>query len=43
MPDQMPNASLERTRPGMPLQALISYWTVRAMPGRAAQLKRWFA
>jgi len=31
-----PNPSLKRTRTGMPLQALISFWAFHAMPARAA-------
>ena len=37
---QRPNPSIERTRTGMALQALISFWALRALPPRAAQLKR---
>ncbi len=36
----MPNKSLEPTRNGWPLQALISFWTFRAHPLLAAQLQR---
>ena len=32
---------IERTRTGMALQALISFWTLRALPARAAHVKRW--
>ena len=32
--------SIERTRHGSPLQALISFWALRAMPARAAHVKR---
>ena len=35
-----PNPSIERTRTGMALQALISFWALRAMPARAAHVKR---
>ena len=35
-----PNPSLERTRNGMPRMALISFWAMRVLPLRAAQLKR---
>jgi hypothetical protein len=35
-----PNPSFERTHTGMPLQALISFWALRVLPARAAQLKR---
>ena len=31
-----PNPSLKRTRAGMPLQALISFWAFHALPARAA-------
>ena len=31
-----PNPSLKRTRNGMPLQALISFWAFRGLPLRAA-------
>ena len=31
-----PNPSLKRTRNGMPLQALISFWALRGLPLRAA-------
>jgi hypothetical protein len=37
---QAPNPSFERTRTGMPLQAFISFWALRVLPARAAQLKR---
>ena len=37
----MPNPSFEPTRSGKPLQAFISFSTSRALPPRAAQLKRW--
>jgi len=36
-----PNPSIERTRNGMPRMALISFWAMRAMPLRAAHVKRW--
>jgi hypothetical protein len=36
----MHNPSLERTRYGMPRRALISFWALRVLPQRAAQLKR---
>ena len=36
-----PNPSIERTRTGMALQALISFWALRALPARAAHVKRW--
>ena len=35
-----PNPSIERTRNGMPRMALISFWAMRVLPLRAAQLKR---
>jgi hypothetical protein len=35
-----PNPSFERTPTGMPLQAFISFWALRVLPARAAQLKR---
>ena len=35
-----PNPSFERTRYGSPLQAFISFSALRALPPRAAQLKR---
>ena len=35
-----PNPSVERTRAGRPLQALISFWALRVLPVRAAHLKR---
>ena len=35
-----PNPSVERTRAGRPLQALISFWALRVLPARAAHLKR---
>ena len=35
-----PNPSVERTRSGRPLQALISFWALRVPPARAAHLKR---
>jgi hypothetical protein len=38
---QAPNPSFERTHNGRPLQALISFWALRVLPSRAAQLKRW--
>jgi hypothetical protein len=37
---QAPNPSFERTHNGRPLQALISFWALRVLPSRAAQLKR---
>lgn len=36
----LPNPSLEPTRNGWPLQALISFWALRAQPPLAAQLQR---
>ena len=36
----MPNPSIERTRTGMALQALISFWALRALSARAAHVKR---
>ena len=36
----LPNPSIERTRTGMALQALISFWALRALPARAAHVKR---
>ena len=38
--DYFANPSFERTRSGRPLQALISFWALRGLPPRAAQLKR---
>ena len=35
-----PNPSIERTHTGMALQALISFWALRALPARAAHVKR---
>ena len=35
-----PNPSFKRTRSGRPLQAFISFSALRALPPRAAQLKR---
>ena len=35
-----PNPSIERTRASMALQALISFWALRALPARAAHVKR---
>ena len=35
-----PNPSIERTRASMALQALISFWTLRTLPARAAHVKR---
>ena len=32
----MPNPSIERTHTGKALQALISFWALRALPARAA-------
>ena len=34
------NPSFERTRSGRPLQAFISFWALRGLPPRAAQLER---
>ena len=34
------NPSIERTHTGMALQALISFWALRALPARAAHVKR---
>ena len=39
-PPRQPNQSLKRTRTGRPLQAFISFWALRVLPARAAQLKR---
>ena len=39
-PEPTPNPSIERTRTGMSLQALISSWALRALPARAAHVKR---
>ena len=39
-PRAMPNPSIERTRTGMALQAFISFWALRALPARAAHVKR---
>jgi hypothetical protein len=36
-----PNPSIERTSAGMALQALISFWALRALPAPAAHVKRW--
>ena len=33
-------ASIERTLAGMALQAVISFWALRALPARAAHVKR---
>ena len=33
-------ASIERTRTGMALQTLILFWALRALPARAAHVKR---
>ena len=35
-----PNPSIERTRTGRALQALISFWALRALPARGAHVKR---
>ena len=35
-----PNPSIERTRTGMALQALTSFWAQPAPPPRAAHVKR---
>ena len=35
-----PNPFIERTRTGMALQALISFWALRALSARAAHVKR---
>jgi hypothetical protein len=35
-----PNPSIERTRNGMPRLGLISFWPKRALPPRAAHVKR---
>ena len=37
---ETPNPSIERTRAGMALQALISFWALRALSARAAHVKR---
>ena len=37
---ETPNPSIERTRTGMALQALISFWALRALPAGAAHVKR---
>ena len=39
-PRVRPNPSFEPTRSGRPLQAFISFSALRALPPRAAQLKR---
>ena len=39
-PRVTPNPSFEPTRSGRPLQAFISFWALRVLPPRAAQLKR---
>ena len=39
-PRARPNPSIERTRTGRALQALISFWALRALPARAAHVKR---
>ena len=39
-PAMTPNPSIERTRTGMALQALISFWALRALPERGAHVKR---
>ena len=38
-PIATPNPSIERTRAGMALQALISFCALRALPARAAHVK----
>ena len=38
--NETPNPSVERTRTGRPLQALISFWAKRGMPLCAAHVKR---
>ena len=38
--ESTPNPSFEPTRSGRPLQAFISFSALRALPPRAAQLKR---
>ena len=35
-----PNPSIERTHNGRRLQALTSFWALRALPARAAHVKR---
>ena len=35
-----PNPSIERTRTGRPRMAFISFWAMRALPARAAHVKR---
>ena len=35
-----PNPSIERTRTGRALQALILFWALRVLPVRAAHLNR---
>ena len=35
-----PNPSFERTRSGRPRTAFISFWAMRVLPARAAQVKR---
>ena len=37
---QTPNPAIERTRTGRALQALISFWALRALPAQAAHGKR---
>ena len=37
----VPNPSIERTRTGRPRMASISFWAMRALPARAAHVKRW--
>ena len=39
-PSVAPNPAIERTRTGRALQALISFWALRALPARAAHGKR---
>ena len=38
--DYFANPSIERTRTGIALQALISFWALRTLPVRAAHVKR---
>ena len=38
--DYFANPSIERTRSGTALQALIAFWALRALPPRAAHVKR---
>ena len=37
---RQPNHSIERTHTGIALQAFISFWALRALPVRAAHVKR---